>query len=71
MSIVSGSYEEWQHCITVKCRMPLTAENVAQRLHAPDNTRDYHTGEFIDRRGQAHHHVTLARFHAAEKRLTR
>ena len=69
MSIIPRTYEEWEYCITVKCRIPLTAEYVAERIQALQDMSDYHTQKFIDRWGEAHHARTLAWFREAEERL--
>ncbi|MEM0921899.1 MAG: hypothetical protein AAGF44_12180 [Pseudomonadota bacterium] len=71
MSIIPTNYEEWEHCITVKCGIPLTADFVAQRIAALDDPGDYHTQKFIERWGQAHHAQTLAWFRQAADRLGR
>ena len=70
MSIIPTTYEEWEHCITVECGIPLTAEYVAERIEALQNMQDYRTQRFIDSWGQDHHARTLAWFRQAEERLS-
>ena len=69
MPLIPTNYEEWEHCITVECNIPLTSEFVAQRIEALQNMNDYHTRKFIDRWGQNHHTRTLDWFRAAEQKL--
>lgn len=70
MPVIPTTYQEWEHCITVECGIPLTAEYVAQRIEALQNMRDHHTQRFIERWGQEHHTRTLAWFREAEERLS-
>ncbi|WEF24875.1 hypothetical protein [Paracoccus sp. S3-43] len=69
MDFVPRTYEEWEHCITVKCGIPLTADYLAGRIAALEDGHDFHTGKFIERWGPAHHARTLAWFRQAESRL--
>ena len=69
MSFVPTTYEDWKHCITVKCEIPLTPDYVQQRIAALTNDKDYHTQKFIERWGTAHHARTLAWFKQAEIEL--
>ncbi|MEM7061401.1 MAG: hypothetical protein AAF557_27805 [Pseudomonadota bacterium] len=70
MSIVPQTYDEWEHCITVKCGIPLTSEYVSERIEALENIRNHGTKKFIDQWGEAHHKRTLEWFREAEGRLT-
>lgn len=69
MSVVPQTYEEWEHCITVKCGIPLTAEFVAKRIVALEDDSDYSTRKFIEHWGEAHHTRTLEWFRQAASRL--
>lgn len=69
MSFIPTTYEDWKHCITVKCNIPLTQSYVAERLTALNDHSDYHTQKFIDRWGAAHHAQTVAWFEQAAKEL--
>ncbi|MEM9476254.1 MAG: hypothetical protein AAGA71_13240 [Pseudomonadota bacterium] len=69
MSFVPTDYEEWKHCITVKCEIPLTQSYVSERIAALNNHADYQTQKFIERWGQAHHARTVAWFEQAAKEL--
>ncbi|MEM1273463.1 MAG: hypothetical protein AAGF88_06570 [Pseudomonadota bacterium] len=67
MSFLPTSYEEWKHCITVKCDIPLTEDYVAERLSALKDRKDFHTQKFIDRWGAQHHAQTVAWFEQAAR----
>lgn len=69
MSFIPKTYEDWKHCVTVKCDVPLTQEFVAERLSALNDRSNYQTQKFIDRWGSAHHAQTLAWFEQAAKEL--
>lgn len=69
MSIIPQTYDEWEHCITVTCGIPLTADYVTQRIEALQNRRDQGTKKFIDQWGEEHHTRTLGWFREAADRL--
>ena len=70
MSFIPQNYEEWKHCITVKCEIPLTPSYVAERLEALNDRKQHHTQKFIARWGEAHHAKTIAWFEQAAKELS-
>lgn len=70
MSVIPQTYEESEHCITVKCGLPLTPEFVAVRIKALGDANDFHTQKIIDRWGKKHHARTLEWFKQAQSRLT-
>ncbi|MEM9966732.1 MAG: hypothetical protein AAF755_01385 [Pseudomonadota bacterium] len=69
MSFMPTTYEEWKHCITVKCDIPLTPQYVTERLAALNDPLDYQTQQFVDRWGATHHAQTIAWFEQAAKEL--
>ena len=69
MPLIPRNYEEWKHCITVECEIPLTAEFVAQRIDALQNMDDFRTARFVERWGADHHARTLAWFRDAEQEM--
>jgi len=69
MAFAPNSYEEWKHCITIKCDIPLTENYLADRLYALKNPSDYQTQKFIDRWGAAHLARTIAWFEQAREEL--
>ncbi|MEM6618772.1 MAG: hypothetical protein AAF631_05655 [Pseudomonadota bacterium] len=70
MSYVPTTYEEWKHCITVKCEIRLTAAYVRERIASLSDEQDFHTQRFVDRWGAAHHARTLEWFHEAAAELS-
>ncbi|MEM6486681.1 MAG: hypothetical protein AAF677_00180 [Pseudomonadota bacterium] len=69
MAIVPTTYDEWEHCITVACGIPLTQDFVVGRIAALQDANDYHTRKFIETWGEAHHAQTLEWFKEAAARL--
>lgn len=69
MSILPKTYEDWEHCITVTCGIPLTAAYVAERIDALQDDKDYHTQKFVSHWGEAHRQQTLAWFQQAAAKL--
>ena len=69
MSFVPNTYEEWKHCITVKCDIPLTLDYVQERIAALTDDKDLHTQKFIERWARAHHKRALAWFRQAAEDL--
>lgn len=70
MSFVPDSYEDWKHCITVKCDIPLTPRYVDERIAALTDDSDYNTQKFIERWGSQHHARTVAWFQRAKEELS-
>lgn len=52
--LVPQSYEDWKHCITVLCRIPLTPEYIDARIAALANPSDYGTQRFLQVWGPDH-----------------
>ena len=48
MSLVPQTYEEWKHCITVKCGIALTPHYARERIAALADKKDFHTQKFIE-----------------------
>ncbi|MEM8556012.1 MAG: hypothetical protein AAGF71_14455 [Pseudomonadota bacterium] len=69
MSFVPTTYDEWKHCITVSCGIPLTRGYVDERIIALNNAADFHTQRFVERWGEAHLAQTLAWFEQAAVEL--
>jgi len=70
MSNIPQTYEEWEHCITVKCGIALTNDYVNDRLAALENKADYQTQKFVEYWGEAHHAQTLVWFREAQRRFS-
>lgn len=69
MPVIPRTYQEWEHCITVECGIPLTAEYVAERIAALQDRDDHHTHKFLQTYGEAHHTRTLGWFREAQAKL--
>ena len=63
------TYDDWKHCITVLCRIPLTLAYVEQRLAALRDPADYGTQKFIATWGEAHLAHEIGWFEQAEREL--
>jgi len=48
------TYEEWVHCITVKCKIALTAEFARQRINALADLESAESKKFVDFYGEPH-----------------
>ncbi|MEM8784906.1 MAG: hypothetical protein AAGF19_03540 [Pseudomonadota bacterium] len=49
-----STYDDWKHCITVECGIPLTAEYIESRLKALKDESDLQTKKFASEWGPAH-----------------
>ena len=47
MTSIPRTHEEWEHCITVKCELALTADFISSPIEALRDARDYHTQKVI------------------------
>ena len=65
------TYDDWKHCITVLCRIPLTLDYVEQRLAALSDPADNATQKFIATWGEVHHARVIRWFEQAERELQR
>lgn len=45
-------YEAWKHCITVKCKIPLTKEFVTERLEKLSSNDSDERVKFIEKYGE-------------------
>jgi len=48
------NYEDWKHCITIACGIPLTADYIEGRIKSLNNPSDHYTRKFIDNWGETH-----------------
>ena len=70
MSEAPASYEEWKHCITVVCGIPLTLKYVQERIAALNDGKDYHTQQYIKVWGSEGHSQTISWFQRAADELS-
>ena len=66
-AMIPQDYDEWYHCITVKCGIELTDSFIDQRIKALESDTDYKTQQFVQLYGQAHYQKVLSWFHQAKK----
>lgn len=64
-----NAYEDWKHCITALCRIPLTPAYVAERLAALRDPADDRTQKFVESWGEAHLERVIGWFEQAEREL--
>ena len=62
-----STYEDWKHCITVECGIPLTPDYIDQRIAALKDPRDHHTQKFKTEYGDAHLAKVIGWFETAKK----
>lgn len=63
------SYDEWQHCITVKCGIPLTLDYVTERIAALSDAKDRMTARFVELYGDSYRQRTIQWFEQARGEL--
>lgn len=64
---IPRSYASWRHCITVKCQILLTREDIADRLVASNYKREPHTEQFLRLYGDAYRRLVIEWFERAEQ----
>ncbi len=60
------TYEQWRHCITVECGIPLTAEYVAERLAVWRDEQADETKRFRRLYGDGYWRAMIGWFERAE-----
>ena len=63
------TYDDWKHCITVLCAIPLTPAYVEKRLTALRDPADYGTQRFIATWGEPHLQRVIGWFEQAKREL--
>ncbi|WP_111643094.1 hypothetical protein [Marinimicrobium alkaliphilum] len=67
--LIPQRYEEWRHCITHTCGIPLTERYIRERIKALNDSRDHMTAGFVQLYGEGHRRQTLAWFERALEEL--
>ena len=62
-----ASYEDWKHCISVSCGIPLTLDYIERRIRDLSDPGNSHTRKFIDHWGEEHRAYVLACFERARQ----
>jgi hypothetical protein len=65
------TYEDWKHCITEICRIPLTPDFVRQRLNELRNVSEHNTRRFVSSWGEPHRQQVIAWFEQAQRELAK
>jgi len=68
-NVVSQTYEEWHHCITVECGITLTSAFIEERIASMQDDKDFRTSQFIQLYGPQHHQKVLAWFQQAKEEI--
>ena len=63
------NYEQWKHCITVECNIPLTPEFVAQRLKVWRDEKLEETARFRKLYGDQHWRAVIGWLEQAEQEV--
>lgn len=64
------TYDDWKHCITELCRIPLTPDFVARRLKELRDVGHYNTQRFVSSWGEGHRQQVIAWFEQAQSELS-
>ena len=63
------SYEDWKHCITQLCGIPLTGPYVEQRLTALRDLANETTQKFVAMWGEPHRLCVIGWFEQAQREM--
>ncbi|WP_299322339.1 hypothetical protein [Parasphingopyxis sp.] len=69
-SPVLNTYDDWKHCITVSCGIPLTMEYVEARMAALADKSAYGTMRFVEVWGERHLEQVKEWFAQAHRELS-
>lgn len=69
-NIIPGTYEEWRHCITEICEIPLTEPYIQQRIAALNDFSDHMTKSYVRLYGEQQRLATLRWFEQALAELS-
>lgn len=68
-SILPSSYDKWRECITVRCKVALTAEYVEQRIAALGDPESDEARSFRRLYGDGHWRAVLGWFERARTQI--
>lgn len=69
-NVIPTSYEQWRHCIEVRCKIPLTPKYIDERLTELQDKKHLKTKEFARRYGTEHLNRTITWFRRAVDEMT-
>ncbi len=64
-----ATYEDWKHCITKLCGIPLTPDYIEKRITELSDANNDHTKRFIDVWGEPHLNRTVGWFKQAKQEI--
>ena len=64
-----ATYEDWKHCITELCGIPLTPDYIEKRIAELSDPNNDHTRRFINVWGENHFERTLGWFKQARQEI--
>jgi hypothetical protein len=67
--LIPTSYEQWKHCITVLCRIPLSAGFIENRLASLRNPAEFETRKFVATWGEEHRLQVVSWFESARRKF--
>ena len=62
-----SNYEDWKHCITVLCGIPLTPDYIEKRILDLGDLNNFHTRKFVNMWGEEHRIHILGWFDRAKQ----
>jgi len=65
-----STYEDWKHCITVSCGIPLTLDYVEKRIDELKDPNDFGTQKFKKTWGDEHREQIISWFEKAKAELS-
>ena len=68
--VIPSSYEQWRHCIEVRCRIQLTRSYIGQRLSELQDDQHARTREFAKLYGSDHLQRTITWFRQASEEFS-
>lgn len=68
-AILPHNYDSWYHCITVDCKIQLTAAFIQARIVSLQDDTDFRTQQFIKLYGEQHRKDVLSWFEQAQQSL--
>ena len=69
MTLTLKSYEDWKHCITQLCGIPLTGPYIKERLAALRDPADTATQKFVAMWGEEHRLRVIGWFEHAQQEI--
>lgn len=63
------TYDDWKHCISEICKIPLTEEFVRRRLTELGDTQNHNTQKFVSTWGENHRKQIVTWLEMAEREL--